>query len=186
MLRNLIISIFTLFILFLPLNFADAQYKNFPIGKGSTLLSGAINFNNRSGNLYGDVTTITITPSLFYFFGEGLGLGGDFSLDYISEEWISVTNLAIGPKFAYFIGKSNSKIYPYFGAGISFLSMNLGSFGTASGFRIKIGGGVSPLIGSNATTMIEAGYQIDNLTYDGNSSSGGILYIGIGIGCFIF
>ncbi len=185
MLKSRLFSIFI--IALIAFSFAFAQEK-YPTGKGSALVSGVASYTSQLF-LGAKQNTLTVVPSLFFFPSGGLGLGGDVSLNYtnISDDGYSedITMFGIGPKFAYFFGGPESKLFPYIGAGVSYLTMSYEEY-SISGFRIKFGGGICPLIGANAALPIEAGYMMDKYTEEGESISLNNFYFAIGIGSFIF
>jgi len=172
----------------------------YPVDKGSTMISGGFGFANASGNLYEDskgnsATTLQIDSRVLRFVIPNFGLGGAVKLSRASQGDNSNTMLAIGPELGYFVGGPDSKTYPFFGMGFGYLrnSFERGSWGgekyefTSSGTKFWFGAGVAFMVGSHLAIGCEGTYNLDNLKpEDGKSESGSILILSVGLAGFIF
>jgi hypothetical protein len=176
----------------------------YPVDKGSTLISGGFSFANASGNLYEDsegnsTKMLSFAPSVLGFVVPNLALGGNVEFAWVSQGDVSMTTLAIGPKIGYFVGQSNSKTYPYFGMGFNFLRntfeeeeyVGWGRYEkeeyTISGTRFFFGAGLYNMVGSHLAIGFEGIYNLDSLKpEDGKSESGSIFLVIVTLAGFIF
>jgi hypothetical protein len=173
-----------------------AQY---PVDKGSTIISGGFSFTNSSGELYEDeeghsTTTLTLAPSVLTFVVPNFAVGGHLQLTRVSQGDANATGLAIGPKLGYFVGGPNSKAYPYFGMGFGYLRSTFevgsgyerGEY-TISGTKFFFSAGVAIMVAPHLAIACEGTYNIDNLKPEhGESASGNTFAIVISLGGFIF
>jgi hypothetical protein len=79
---------------------------------------------------------------------------------------------------------------PYAGATFMYLmsSRKYGGGGeavTSNGWRLKLGVGVSPVIGTKGTMPVELGFQTDSGT-DEHTSSSSRIYLEVGFGAFLW
>jgi len=176
---------------------------DYPVDKGSTIISGMFSFTNSSGELYEDeeghsVTMLNLAPSVLTFVVANFALGGQLALTRASQGDASATGLAIGPKLAYFVGGPNSKAYPYFGMGFAYLRNTFeveynGYWGyeretyTISGTKFFFSAGVSIMVAPHLAIACEGVYNMDNLKPEhGESASGNTFAIAVGLAGFIF
>jgi hypothetical protein len=175
----------------------------YPVDKGSTVISGGFSFANASGNLYEDsegdaARALSFAPSVLSFVVPNLALGGNVAFSWESQGDVSMTTLAIGPKIGYFVGQSNSKTYPYFGMGFNYLrntfEVEYSGWGgrekteyTISGTRFFFGAGLYNMVGSHLAIGFEGTYNLDTLKpEDGKSESGSIFLVTVTLAGFIF
>ena len=175
----------------------------YPIDKGSTIISGGFSFTNSSGELYEDeeghsTTTLTLAPSVLTFVVPNFAVGGHFQLTRVSQGDANATGLAIGPKLGYFVGGPDSKAYPFFGMGFAYLRNTYkveydGYWGyereeyTISGTKFFFSAGVAIMVTPHLAIACEGTYNIDNLKPEhGESASGNSFGILVGLGGFIF
>jgi hypothetical protein len=176
----------------------------YPVDKGSTLISGGFSFTNATGNLYEDsegnsTKMLSFAPSVLGFVVPNLALGGNVEFAWASQGDFSMTTLAIGPKIAYFVGQPNSKAYPYFSMGFNFLRdtfeeeeyVGWGGYEkveyTISGTRFYFGAGLYNMVGSHLAIGFEGTYNLDTLKpEDGKSESGSIFLVTVTLAGFIF
>ncbi len=175
MLRSRLFSIIILLSVILLLNFAYAQEEKYATGKGSMLFSGSLDFNMQVSPSDG-MTQITLSPSLLYFFMNGLGAGPDLSLKYLSIGGENITAIGVGVKLGYYFSKPESKLFPFIGAGFKYIS------GDGSYFQIKGGPGVCLLLGTNGAVPLQAGYQMDMM----EGTTVGKIFLEGGLGIFLF
>ncbi len=190
------------FIVFLFL-VSSTYSQSYAIDKGSMLISGAFSFSSAGGDLYKDsednnLVTMQLNTSIGYFISPGFNLGGKVLFARASQGDQSQTAIGIGPQVAYYFGDANTKTYPYIGASVLYVSNTYKSeytdyYGTihtsettVSGSTIYFGGGVCQMLSKAIGLFGEIGYQIDNLSNDGNSSSGNKINLTIGIAAFLF
>jgi hypothetical protein len=176
----------------------------YPVDKGSTLISGGFSFASSSGNLYEDsegnaTKALGFAPNVLAFVVPNLALGGNVDFVWASQGDLSMTTLAIGPKIGYFVGQSNSKSYPYFSMGFNFLRNTFeeevyvggGRYEkeefTISGTRFFFGAGLYNMVGSHLAIGFEGTYNLDSLKpEDGRSESGAIFLITVTLAGFMF
>jgi hypothetical protein len=188
--KSLLLLAFLTFSLII-INKTSADDSKLFIDKGNFLLSGMINVSNYSYSqeIWEDTEKVNIlmidgTSSLLGFISKGFGIGVDFNIQHRDEKEfeLSLTQIGVGPKTAYFF--TTSKIYPFLSFGANYLNYMSGST-VADGFRLKFSGGICAPFSGNAVFFIEAGYLYDKLFYSTTSFSQGITYLGLGIGGFI-
>lgn len=177
----------------------------YPVDKGSTMISGVFSVYNAGGDLYEDskgnaFTTFTFSPSIFTFVTPNFALGSQFSYVHISQgNWVE-TQLAIGPKVGYFSGDPDSKVYPFLVVGFDYLEKSYGiayyryeydyaakSKVTASGTRFFFSAGLSLMASSHLGIIWEVTYNIDRVKeepYD--RQSGRTFGTNIGLAGFLF
>ena len=182
--------------------------------KGSFFASGQLGLNyylksgdpedSQSGGL-----DLTIAPRLLYFPVKNIGVGGEANFYTYSNSY-KLTNIAIGPRAAYYLKLNNSHyprgccLTPWFGGngsywmpfvGVSLLYlMNRqdysGYVSNASGFLGRVGVGAAPMIGDHGTAFFELGFQTQSLKNSGgsfaSSNSSNKIYLEAGFGAFLF
>ncbi len=186
---------------------AVGQVKSGAAGVGSWLVSGQLGIDLYLGgssatDSRNEGLQINLAPRLLYFPSRGLGIGGELNLGYDKQDSYSTTDLAIGPRFAYYLLMPRRRYpaaccltamvgpdgwwMPYVGASVLYKRSCWGE-SKGSGFRARAGVGVSPLIGSRGTAMLELGFQHDNLKWEGATSAttGNKLYLEAGFGAFL-
>jgi len=151
---------------------------------------------------------LNFSPRALYFPTKGLGAGLDGNLSLYTNEEYTSTQLAIGPRVAYYLKMNRSRyphgccITPFFGMGtywmpfvgasIMYLTDSYKYQGstatTASGYRGRLGVGAAPMIGDRGTMFFELGFQTQALKYKGSSSSQSAnqIYLEGGFGAFLF
>lgn len=108
-----------------------------PLEKGNAIVGGQFAVIHQSGDIYGDVTTVSINPSLSIFIADGVVFGGNFELLSMSGD-TDYREYRIGPRFGYYanIGDEQIKIrgsvYPYF---IVFLNIGQLDLGYSTNFN---------------------------------------------------
>jgi len=156
---------------------------------------------------------VCISPRVLHFIADGLGVGADLGLDWTSNKsgsyTYSTTDLAFGPRVAFY-ARNATKHYPsacclaplidrdgwwlpFVGLTLQYVS-RVWTYGesdnTASGFRGRLGVGVSPLIGTRGTMPVELGFQLKSMTSSEGeievTSKSSTIYLEIGFGAFLF
>ncbi len=164
---------------------------DYPVDKGSTIISGAFSVSNSSGELYEDgegnsATVIILNPGVLNFVIPNLALGTDFAFAYAKQGDESATVLEIGPKFLYFVGGPDSKAYSYFGMGLNLVKHSSDDY-NSTGTKFKIGAGVSLMVANHLGVFLEGTYSHDNFKPDfGKSESGNVLGIAEGLAGFLY
>jgi hypothetical protein len=144
---------------------------------------------------------IDIVPRALYFLTDGLGVGIEAGYDYSSYRGpgnsVTSDGFAIGPRIAYYIVQTEKKypraccLTPFFGPGwwmpFAGVTAQYVSDSLATGWRARIGAGISPLIGDRGTMPIEVGYEMQNMkaATDSDHSSSRV-YLEVGFGAFLF
>jgi len=176
--------------------------QSFPIDKGSKLISGSFAFTSAGGDLYNNSkdereTVILLNGSFGYFVSQGFNLGGKILFNRQAQGDYSSTTWGIGPSLSYFFGDENSKVYPFIG--ITFIynkttvkdKYSSGYYTQTmeydyDGTNLAFGGGVCYMLSSAVGIFTELNYQIDNMSYEGNSVSGNKINLMIGINAFLY
>ena len=150
---------------------------------------------------------LLFAPRLLYFPLKSIGIGGEANL-YLYSNDSKQTNLAIGPRAAYFIklntshypraccltpwlGGNSSYWMPFVGVSLMYL-MQRYSYSeyssTASGYLGRIGFGAAPMIGDHGTAFLELGFQTQSLKASGATASqtSNKIYLEAGLGAFLF
>lgn len=177
---------------------------------GSFFVSGQLGLNyyftsSNSEDSPDKKLDLLFAPRVLYFPARNIGVGGEanLSMDFNSYKQ---TNLAIGPRFAYYIkpdashysrgccltpwvGGNRSSWMPYAGASFLYLMDRTSSSGfstTNSGYRGRVGVGAAPMIGDHGTAFLELGYQTQSVKYSGTSQTSNKIYMEAGFGAFLF
>ena len=177
----------------------------FAFDKGSTQVGINAGFLNASGDLYKDAddrpfTAILLMPNLNYFVWPKVGFGGDLLVLLTGQGDNKSTTLGGGPKLTYVFGGKERKSYPYLTSGFYFIRHDIEYFAEYSdlldatylGTRIKLGAGTTVMLGKQLGLVIEASYNLDNLTLEGEgeeedkSESGSMVMVTMGFSGFFF
>ena len=176
--------------------------------KGSLFMSGqlGLNYYLKSSTPEDSPTEgldLLFAPRLLYFPVKGLGVGGEANL-YMSFDGTKKTNLAVGPRVAYYLKPDNSHYpraccmtpwlggnssywMPFFGVSLMYLmDRESPSSYSASGYRGRAGLGAAPMIGEHGTAFIELGFQTQSLKAGGVSTTSNKIYLEAGFGAFFF
>ncbi len=158
--------------------------------QGSHLISGMFSFTSQGGDLYNNFddkpqNTIIFTPSYYNFVIDQLGVGGDFSLNRVSQGDFSFTTIGVGPKLAYFFDSGGNGI-PFIGGGFNYISIGDGD-NTEGGFSTKIGGGIMVRKGHLGVSL-EVGWLRESYKPDGATDriNGSTIFFGAGLVGFLF
>ncbi len=176
--------------------------------KGSAFISGQLGVNYLLGD--NACLLVNFSPRALYFPVEGLGVGIDGNLGLSSAENVSSTQLAIGPRVAYFLKMNRSRYphaccatplfgvgsywMPFAGASVMYL-MESSKFGdydpiNRNGYRARLGIGAAPMIGDRGTMLFELGFQTQSLSNPevgiNASTSTNQIYLEAGFGAFLF
>jgi hypothetical protein len=180
--------------------------------KESFFMSGqlGLNYYLKSGNPEDSQTQgldLLFAPRVLYFPVKSVGLGGEANL-YMSFGDIKQTNIAVGPRAAYYfkfdashyprggcmtpwLGGNSSYWMPFFGVSLMYLTERYAYSGyssTASGYRGRAGFGAAPMIGDHGMAFIELGFQTQSLKAGGSTASqtSNKIYLEAGFGAFFF
>ena len=173
--------------------------------KGSTIFGVTAGFLNASGDLYENAddrpfTAILLMPQVTYFVWPKVGVGGDLLVFLTGQGDNKSTTLGGGPKLTYFFGGKDKKTVPFITSGFYFIRHDMEYFAqytdlldiTCYGTRFKIGGGTNVMLSDHLGLLIEASYNMDNLTLEGDtpeedrSESGAMVIITMGLAGFFF
>ncbi|MGB2769829.1 MAG: hypothetical protein WBC88_08905 [Candidatus Zixiibacteriota bacterium] len=176
-----------------------------PFDKGSTMFGITAGFLNASGDLYESAddrpfTAILLMPQVTYFVWPKVGVGGDLLVFLTGQGDNKSTTLGGGPKLTYFFGGKDKKTVPFITSGFYFIRHDMEYFAqytdlldmTCYGTRFKIGGGINVMLSDHLGLLIEASYNMDNLTLEGDtpeedqSESGAMVIITMGLAGFFF
>jgi len=169
--------------------------------KGSTMFGFTAGFLNASGDLYESAderpfTAILLMPNVNYFFWPNVGVGGELLVFLTGRGDDKSTTLGGGPKLTYFFGGKDKKSVPFVTSGFYFIRHEMEYFGVIDasyyGTRFKLGGGTNVMLSRHLGLLIEASYNMDNLTLEGKtrekdkSESGAMVIITMGLVGFFF
>jgi len=144
-----------------------------------------------------------LVPRALYFLIDGLGAGLDLGLGYYSNSYKSC-DLAVGPRVAYYFVLPSRRysrggfarytggefwLMPFVGATVQYLSQTMtysGNSVTNSGYRGRVGVGISPLIGSHGTLPVELGFQTQSVKSGSVSTTSNQIYLEAGFGAFLW
>jgi len=176
--------------------------------KGGYLVSGqagaSMIFHNEATDAMNTELSLNFAPRALYFLMDGLGVGLEVNSGYFADGY-KETWIGVGPRVAYYLVQTNTKypraccLTPYFGpgwwmpyAGLSVLYLSdrydyRVSVATSTGWRARIGVGMSPLIGDRGTMPIEIGYEMQSTKYpDATAQKRSRVYLEVGFGAFLF
>lgn len=164
---------------------ASAQDVGYPIGRGSLMLGGNVEFTNSGGEGGDRYTYLVVNPSLGYFVSNGLLIGADLSLSSYPCGDITggtCTSFGAGPRMAYFFGRPGATTFPFVGASIA--------FETGSGDYSAFGGGISAgavfMVARNVGLSAEAFGQFLQIDVGAGSYTGNNFGIRGGVVAFIY
>ncbi len=139
---------------------------------------------------------VTFSPEVLWFPLHGLGIGVEASIDYSAAQFTDFS-MSIGPRVAYHLtrpkksGPSGIWLLPFVGCSFQYVMNDVDTGVTDSGWRLKLGFGISPLIGTHGTFPIELGVATEKVR-SGNSenqestSKGSRIYLEVGFGAFLW
>lgn len=180
---------------------SDSFGAEFAVDKGSTMVGVTAGFLNAHGDLYEapgatSFTAILVTHQIAYMVVPRLGVGGDLLLFLTHQGPNKSTTLGVGPKLMYFFGGKEGKAYPFLTAGFYLVRNDVEYVGFWDGFyqgtRIKLGGGTNVMLSRHLSVLIEASYNFDQLTLEGErgqedkTESGDMVIVTMGLAGFLF
>lgn len=163
-----------------------AYGDSFAIDGGSNFFSGEIFYEQGFGEAY-DSIYISLNPGFHLFIFKGFSIGLDLRFENYSEGGNEYRTGGGYLMLHYFMGRKDSLVFPYVGAGAGGGDMKIGSDSSSfSGFKITAG--VCFLFNDYIGIKTIAAYHIDSVQRDGfsQSRSGGRLRIGAGVSLFLF
>lgn len=135
--------------------------------------------------------SLDINPRVLWFPTDGLGIGIDTDLYYYTGQFNHL-NLSIGPSAAYYLKRPGilTQLMPYAGCSFQYLMNDVNPGASETGWGLKFGLGISPIIGENVALPVELGYVTHHITLDyGDESSSKTtdwIYLEFGIGVFLW
>ncbi|MDI6803001.1 MAG: hypothetical protein QME58_04030 [Bacteroidota bacterium] len=141
----------------------DSKY---PTCDKSLLIGGTVSTSlsiNKSNN---SATTIVLVPNIVHFFSSGIGLGLNLNYTLLSVQGSSVVQRAIGPRFMLAFGDEKNRVYPYFGADVNYLNLQVNK-NNKSGSLISLYIGILETLNINVAIPIQL-----SITYMGIENSG--------------
>jgi len=169
--------------------------------KGSTMFGLTAGFLNASGDLYENpdkkpFTALLLTHQVACFVMPRLGVGGDLLVFLTQQGANKSTTLGVGPKLMYFFGEKDKKANPFVTSGFYLIRNDVEYWGLMNdsyyGTRFKLGGGTNVMLSRHLGLLIEASYNMDNLTLEGKaeekdkSEAGVMVIITMGLVGFFF
>lgn len=148
-----------------------------PIDEGEYVEEGALMLN--------------VSPLVLWFPVDGLGLGIDAGFYYFTSHFTDF-NLSIGPRVAYYLRRSGqqSRLMPHVGCSFQYVLNNMDPGASETGWNLKLGLGVSPVIGGHVTVPVELGFLLHHRSSDYGvesfSRTAGRIYLESGIGAFLW
>lgn len=164
----------------------------YAVDEGGAIIAGMGSFSSLGGDLYADsddnrLTSITLLPSISYFFAPGLGVGAAIEYSRQSQGDNKYHTLGVGPTVSYYIGSSSSKAFPFLAAGFRFYDLG-DDDDSIGGTDIVFGGGVLAEVTDNVGLVIEAGYHMMNLKHTDwdESMKGNIFSVSVGVAGLLY
>ena len=154
-----------------------SMYYQFPIDEGDYVEEG--------------ILTLDINPRALWFPIDGLGVGVDANFFYLTGHFTDL-NLGFGPYVAYYLRRSEQQIQlmPYVGCSFQYLLNDVDPGASETGWRLKLGLGISPVFGRHLTVPVEFGYMAHHISSDYGSISysqtTSRIYLECGIGAFLW
>ena len=178
--------------LFLIYLFPQVFSQEYALDKGSKMISGLGSFNNKGGDLFANyegnrATSIMFMPSFDYFFSEKKSIGGTIEFSSLFQGTYRYFTIGIGPEFDYFIGKSESKNFPFFEGSIRYYHIGDANE-PKSGLDGLLGFGIICPIGEHTGIVIKTQYHflyLYNKEWE-EYLSGNKIMLGIGIAGLLF
>jgi len=188
---------------------APPQAQAGAVDPGSYFVSGQLGFNYYIKSTTSEDSPVEgwdllFAPRVLYFPTKGIGIGGEANL-YMYSNYSKQTNLAVGPRVAYYLRPEGSRYsrsccltpclgngywMPFFGVSAMYLmnrdSYSGGPSSTSSGYRVRAGLGAAPMIGEHGTAFLELGFQTQSLKRSGTSQTSNKIYLEGGFGAFLF
>lgn len=134
---------------------------------------------------------LNINPRVIWFPADGFGAGIDADFYYSSADF-GETNFGIGPRITYFLKNNEDlkKWMPYAGVSFQYLRNHMEVGDTETGWRLKIGVGISPIFGQHLTIPLEVGFLTEQLKSENSKEISytnkiSRIYIEIGLGAFL-
>jgi len=177
---KLILFLFLMFVLTAFPVYGDG----FAIDGGSKFFSGEVFYEQGFGEAY-DSKYISLNPGFHVFLFKGFSLGIDLEFEKFSESSNEYRSGAGYIMFHYFMGRKDSLIFPYVGAGVGGGEIKLASI-SRSFTGIKITTGVCFLFNDYIGIKTIAAYHIDSVGGSSQKRSGGRLRLGAGVSLFLF
>ena len=191
-----------------------AQTESFAAQANTWFVSGQMGLNFYTGGGGAELDTpndgfdLKLVPRLLYFPATGIGVGGEANYNLYTNDNYTQSSLAIGPRFAYYL-TNRSRRYPgacclvpcigpggwwmpFVGLSALYYTSSYKSSGgeavnTGSGYRVRAGLGISPLIGRRGSAILELGYEFGSTKQEGYAAqTSGRIYLEGGFGAFLF
>lgn len=137
------------------------------------------------------VLALDINPLMLWFPIDGLGVGVDANFYYFTGHFTAI-NFAIGPRVTYYLRRPEQQIQllPYVGCSFQYLLNDVDPGASETGWRLKLGLGISPVFGRHLTVPVEFGYMAHHISSDYGSISysqtTSRIYLECGIGAFLW
>ena len=158
----------------------------------SGMFNSYYHFANDKGEGEEGSLVLNFNPRVLWYLMDGIGVGIDADF-YHFNSYFNHTNLSIGPRVAYYFRQHElfKQLIPYAGCSFHYV-INEADFGTTeTGWRLKLGIGVSPLFGDLITIPVEFGFITDKLTQehdkvDTYTETNYRLFLEVGFGAFLW
>ena len=177
---------------------ADAQESTGAASQNSWYAAGMFNMHYQLPSDEGDYTeegalSLDISPRLQWFAMDGLAVGADVEFSYFTHENFSDVNIGIGPRVSYFLRQTEwqRQLMPHIGCTFLYVTNDVDPGAEETGWRLKLGIGISPVIGGHLAVPVELGFMTERLTREINTEesyteTNNRLYLEVGIGAFIW
>jgi len=135
--------------------------------------------------------TLDANPQILWFPIDGLGVGIESDISYFNGHFKDI-ELALGPRLTYYLRRSERQrlLLPYIGGTFQSLMKDLDPGAVEIGWSLRLGVGISPVIGSHFTVPIELGYLVHHIESEygsiSYSKSSNRIYLECGIGAFLW
>ena len=153
------------------------MYYALPIDEGEYVEEGAL--------------MLDVNPRVLWFPVDGLGVGIDAGFYYFTGHFTDFS-LGIGPRVAYYLRRpgQKSQLMPHVGCSFQYVLNDVDPGASETGWNLKLGLGVSPVIGGHVAVPVELGYILYHRSSDygeeNYSHTAGRIYLESGIGAFLW
>ena len=151
--------------------------------RGSKSVGGGASFLFHSGELYNDVTLLTISTKFSRALSYGTFFGAILEAQYQNYNSSSNTNFAFGFTYEKYLSnrENNQSAIPFIK-----LQSTIGSEGEIMAISLGLNFGIALMLSDALALEIGGMYNYRYYTSDGNSISGNIIQAKAGISTFIF
>ncbi len=135
--------------------------------------------------------SLDINPRVLWFPIDRFGVGIDADFYYFKGQF-RTEDISIGPSIAYYMKRPGilEQLMPYAECSVQYIRSETDPGAIESGWGVKLGLGISPIIGDHVTIPIEFGFMSRHITSDYEpetfSKTTNRIFLECGIGAFLW